>query len=83
MSPVYFVKHLPGTLMEAYPTLKRGANKQCAHGANFRLPRWGLLQELADELVVGVDEFVEGAVEDEAAFFEHEVGGVGVGLAFG
>ena len=26
---------------------------------------------------------MEGAVEDQAAFFEHEEGGVGVGLALG
>ena len=29
-----------------------------------------------------MEEVVEGAVEDEAAFFKHEEGGVGVGLAF-
>jgi hypothetical protein len=33
---------------------------------NFRLE-----QELTHKFVVGVKELVEGAVEDQAAFFEH------------
>src|ERR1035437_8464397 len=42
-----------------------------------------LLQELADEGVLAFDQLMEGAVEDEASFFEHEEGGGGVGYAFG
>ena len=42
-----------------------------------------LLQKLADEAVLTPQKFMEGAIEDETAFFEHEEGGVGVGLAVG
>ena len=56
-----------------------------------REKKWGtehfsasvLLQELADEGVIATDQLMEGAVEDEAAFFEHEEGCAGVGFAFG
>ena len=44
--------------------------------------KW-LLQEFADELVFAVDQVVDRTVEDEAALFEHEEGGIGVGFAFG
>jgi hypothetical protein len=42
-----------------------------------------LFKKLADEGVLGVDEVVEGAREDEAAFFKHEVGGAGIEVALG
>jgi hypothetical protein len=40
-----------------------------------------LLQKLPDERVLAMEEVMERAIEDEAAFFEHEERGVGVGLA--
>ena len=42
-----------------------------------------LLQKLTDEAVLTLEKLVEGAIEDEAAFFEHEEGGIGVGVAGG
>ena len=50
----------------------------------FALPLFSaLLQELTDETVLTLKKLMEGAIEDETAFFEHEEGGVGVGLAVG
>lgn len=42
-----------------------------------------LLEKRADEWVFGVDQVVDGAVEDEVAGFKHEEGGVGIGHAIG
>lgn len=42
-----------------------------------------LLEVLSDEGVVGVDEVVGVAVEDDMAVVENEECGVGVGFAFG
>ena len=42
-----------------------------------------LLQKLTDKAVLTPEKFMEGAIEDETAIFEHEEGCVGVGLAVG
>src|ERR1700733_9746936 len=42
-----------------------------------------LLQKLPHGFVVGGGEVVQSAVEDQAAFFEHEEGGIAIGLSLG
>ena len=41
-----------------------------------------LFEKLANKLVLGMDKILERPVEDQAAFLEHEEGGVGIELAF-
>jgi len=51
--------------------------------ASSLFPVHTLLKKLANEGVFAMQQAMKRPVEDEAAFFEHEKGGVGIGLALG
>ena len=51
--------------------------------ADSQQARSGLLQKLAYEGILAMDQFMQGAVEDQAAFREHQESRIGVGFALG